>query len=71
MESNSSVFDSKAGEGFDEHKDKFDDRIKGARYAAVCKRKPFYDEVVAKLDQTRGYIGELFDTIREKESRIV
>lgn len=64
FEKNKLVFDTKSGEGFDDHKDQFDAKIKKYRFASIIKRKPFYDELISKIDSTRENMSELFDSIK-------
>ncbi len=71
FEKNKHVFDSKSGEGFDDHKEQFDAKIKKYRFASVIKRKPFYDELISKIDSTRENMNELFDTIQSLSGRVV
>ena len=71
IEKNKDLFENKAGEGFDHHKDKFDEKIKKFRFASIIKRKTFYDELIDKIEATRSQTSDLFDNIQELESRLI
>ena len=71
FDKNKTYFDTQTGQGFDLHKDKFDDKISRFRFSSVIKNKSFYEELIQKIDQTRESMDGLYQNIQDVESRVV